>query len=1153
MELQKQSCRNCGGDLVGIDSEHYKCKYCGSVYTRQVAEKHIDTLKKLFDDIKLEAVSNARKNLFDAVNAEYISNAHVHECCFEIKKHLPDDFQANFYETAIGSNNRKIAKMIRKIDVSEYFDCVESMIRFLIISLQSEFILETGDLIERAYKSSDLVKFEKYSTALSVEAEKLEDCIYMTAFPRDVFVAYSSKDMDKVFELVECLEDQGFSCFVAARNLRHGRGAVENYDKALKEAMDSCRSFVFVSSASSRHPGCDALKKEIPYIKNVDIANAPAELRQDYASIPQKYKKHRVEYRIEESARQSAADRMVSEFFDGYERVYSPEEVADRILNAPTEIGTVTAVATVSAPVQSVKYCTACMGECPANAKFCMNCGGGSFADTLKEAELAKKLAALEQQGGADVKKTDIIPKAPESKGLTFAQGKGGVTLTGIGSCRDSYVVIPESYQDKSVTEIGEGALMNCPDVESIFIPKTVKVIGRDVFTESNSLENIYVDASNPSYKSEGGVLYSKDGTALIKYPPSKGDASFTVPDGVRVIEECAFMDSIALKEAILPNSVTAVNTAAFMRCSRLERVNIPFKVTSIETMLFCDCPNIRTIDLPDRIKYIDSNAFSGCSALSEINIPQSVTAIGDSAFAGCSSLEEIKLPDTVQNIYDGAFRECTSLTSLELPMLLNKISEGLFVGCNALESVTVPVGIRAIEDNAFMDCTSLSSLELPFAVTSIGECAFMGCESLEELTLTDNINYIGQDAFIGCTSLSIRPVELGDNPNSNINDILYCLQNGEPYGEPPLSDDEDYGGIITSGGGAPVPPMRADEEPDFDDLGYNELLDGDISDDEPYKSEFILENLVDDDDPMEDDPMEMPPMDTKKASIPTKSGNGKRSPWSEGLEYEWDGTGYIVIGIGSCRDSDIVIPSTYKNESVLAIGDRAFVDCKQITSVVIPSGVSVIGRSSFTGCSNMKSITLSDTVAVIDPCAFYDCESLRSIHLPKNVEKLGYMLFYNCKNFDSITVDSANKNFASIDGNLYSKDARTLIQYAFGKKATEFTVPDGVTRIGDSAFSHSHALKKITLPKSLTFIGNSAFYDCSKLEYVNIPANVTEIQRAAFEACDSLARVGFVVPIGWKEEGKLLFGGISQKTLSSVGAAAKYLKGAIKHGLIRS
>ena len=395
MELYQNLCKNCGGDLHATGDGKFKCAYCGSIFEEKVVVDYADEMRKLFDEFKLEAISNARKNLYSAVTAEYISSQQVHEWCMALKQYLPDDFQANFYETAIGANGRKTAKAIRKINVKENAEYIETIIKFLIVSLKPEFISEVCDLIARAYKLTDLVKFREYSTKLSVEAEKLDNCIYLTNYPRDVFVAYSSRDMEKVLELVECLEEQGLLCFIAARNLRHGAGAVENYEKALREAMDNCQSFVFVSSTSSRNPGCDALRQEIPYIKSSDIENAPHELRNNYANIPQKYKKHRVEYRIEESPRPMAADRIVSDFFSGYERVYTPMDVAERVLDIPTAIEE-EAPTSQPIPPASVKYCITCLNECPEDAKFCMNCGGNTFANTPNEAKLMQQIAALQ-------------------------------------------------------------------------------------------------------------------------------------------------------------------------------------------------------------------------------------------------------------------------------------------------------------------------------------------------------------------------------------------------------------------------------------------------------------------------------------------------------------------------------------------------------------------------------------------------------------------------------------------------------------------------------------------------------------------------------------------------------------------------------------
>ncbi len=161
MELYQNLCKNCGGDLHATSDGKFKCEFCGSVFEEKVVVDYADEMHKLFDEFKLEAISNARKNLYEAVNAEYISTTRVHECCVILKQLLPDDFQANFYEIASGNNLRQITKAIRKIDVEENFIYIESVIGFLIRSLQTAYQLELNNLIARAFEYRDPVKFEK--------------------------------------------------------------------------------------------------------------------------------------------------------------------------------------------------------------------------------------------------------------------------------------------------------------------------------------------------------------------------------------------------------------------------------------------------------------------------------------------------------------------------------------------------------------------------------------------------------------------------------------------------------------------------------------------------------------------------------------------------------------------------------------------------------------------------------------------------------------------------------------------------------------------------------------------------------------------------------------------------------------------------------
>lgn len=117
-------------------------------------------------------------------------------------------------------------------------------------------------------------------------------------------------------------------------------------------------------------------------------------------------------------------------------------------------------------------------------------------------------------------------------------------------------------------------------------------------------------------------------------------------------------------------------------------------------------------------------------------------------------------------------------------------------------------------------------------------------------------------------------------------------------------------------------------------------------------------------------------------------------------LEFELngEGTGYVVMGIGSYNGTDIVIPDTYKGLPVVAIGANAFT-YKNITSVVVPDTVKEINYEAFYGCKQLTSVTLPDTLIYVGEYAFYYCNSLTQIEIPASVEYMGYGVFAGCHN----------------------------------------------------------------------------------------------------------------------------------------------------------
>ena len=212
---------------------------------------------------------------------------------------------------------------------------------------------------------------------------------------------------------------------------------------------------------------------------------------------------------------------------------------------------------------------------------------------------------------------------------------------------------------------------------------------------------------------------------------------------------------------------------------------------------------------------------------------------------------------------------------------------------------------------------------------------------------------------------------------------------------------------------------------------------------------------------------------------------------YSEGLEFTLNGDqqSYSVTGIGTCEDTDIIIPAIYEGLPVTSIGRYAFERCTSLVSVTF-------GENS--------------QLTSIDGYAFNGCTSLTSITIPDSVTGIGGSAFHGCTSLVSIIVDSNNENYASIDGNLYSKDGTTLIQYAVGKTDTSFTIPDSVTSIGDQAFYGCTSLASVTFGENsqLTSIGGQAFFRCTSLTSITIPDSVTSIDYHAFCDCWNLASV---------------------------------------------
>jgi hypothetical protein len=337
-----------------------------------------------------------------------------------------------------------------------------------------------------------------------------------------------------------------------------------------------------------------------------------------------------------------------------------------------------------------------------------------------------------------------------------------GTNLTFIGSeAFDNCTNLPTISIPNSVIEIDSNAFLGCINLTNAVIGSGLAILGGETFDACTNLVAITVDAGNPAFSSLGGVLFNKNQTLLIQYPPSKAGSSYTIP-----------------------SSVTDIGILAFDTGFRLSALTIPVGVLTIGTSAFNKCAGVISFTIPDTVASIGDQAFNGCGGLTSVALPASVTNIGSFPFIGCLNLTNIavapanpaytgiegvlfdknvtriiqfpeaksgnySVPNSVKNIGDETFDACYNLTSVIIGNSVTNIGTGGFIGDYGLTNVTIPNSVGSIGQVAFYSCTNLTSLTIPGSVTNISDFAFYNCTNLTSVYFGGNAPTVGTLIFL--------------------------------------------------------------------------------------------------------------------------------------------------------------------------------------------------------------------------------------------------------------------------------------------------------------------------------------------------------------------------------------------------------------------
>ena len=236
-----------------------------------------------------------------------------------------------------------------------------------------------------------------------------------------------------------------------------------------------------------------------------------------------------------------------------------------------------------------------------------------------------------------------------------------------------------------------------------------------------------------------------------------------------------------------------------------------------------------------------------------------------------------------------------------------------------------------------------------------------------------------------------------------------------------------------------------------------------------------------------------------------------------------------VVANSEAKYSGDIVIPESIihrgRKYNVNFIAIRAFQDCQDLTSIIIPNSVNRIAPKLFEGCSSLSNVVMGNSIEYIGHSAFRDCTSLLKIHIPKSVTVIGEDAFKGCTNLVGIHIDDL-KSWCEIYFDSETANPLYYVHRLFlnEKEIEELIIPESTRGIGNYAFTGCYNVKSIVLPKSVTKIGSLAFSDCSSLTNINTLDSVKFIGDGAFRNCIELT--GITIPYNVKTIGAGTFSG---------------------------
>ena len=470
-----------------------------------------------------------------------------------------------------------------------------------------------------------------------------------------------------------------------------------------------------------------------------------------------------------------------------------------------------------------------------------------------------------------------------------------------------------------------------------------------------------------------------------------------------------------------LGKGITSIGASAFENCTSLEIIELEEGITSINGYAFYGCTSLKELELPKSLKSIGENAFEGCTSLQKVTAYPKLTSLKNTSFRKCSALtirgyegsyiQEYATEKKISFESMGKWGTCgysaewylidgtltisgannmadysetnkapwtgLNITKIVVEKYISTIGNYAFAGLSEVTEITLPTTVYEIGDYAFKNCAGLKSVEIPNSLELgiISEGMFYGCTSLETIKLPDNIQKIENLAFANCKSLRsfIVPKDVTQISEGT---FLNC----ESLSNITLRNE-----------------ITAIESSAFAGCGLTEIqLPSGITSigEEAFAGNKFTEIII--------------PSGVSKLGAGAFSGcgllqsisveeNNNNFSASNGVLYDKVGTTLLLCPGG--KEGSYTLP-----RRTTKIAESAFKDCKKITELILPSGLTTIGGKAFSGMN------------------------LTNIEIPAELERLSPDAFAYCSKLTEITVDEENTVFAAADGVLCDKNKEKVL-----------------------------------------------------------------------------------------------------------------------------